>query len=128
MNKRLVTALAVLAALATGAALLTSQDDPTKRTLMKAKAGYAHNLFDAVVQEDFEVIQEQAFRLKAVTETADWNTIKTPWYARESDAFIRATDELYAAAKDKDGEAVSLAFVDLTLRCIRCHRGLRSNR
>jgi cytochrome c556 len=126
MRKPVLTTLAIAAVLAASAAALLSQPDSTKRTLMKAKAGYAHRLFDAVVQEEFEVIQDQAFRLKAVTETADWNATKTPWFVRESDAFIRATDQLYAAAKAKDGDAAALAFVDLTLRCVHCHQGLRS--
>jgi len=117
--------LVIASALAASAAVLMSQPDSATRTLMKAKAGYAHRLLDAVVQEEFDVIQDQAFRLKAVTETADWSATQTPWFVRESDGFIRATDQLYAAAKAKDGDAAALAFVDLTLRCVHCHRALR---
>lgn len=126
MTPRVITGLSLLAALAAATAVLTSQSDPTTRTLMKAKASYAHNLLDAVVQEDFETIRDQAFRLKAVTETADWNATEAPWYVHESDAFIRATDQLYEAAKAEDGNAATLAFMDLTMRCVQCHRGMRS--
>ena len=126
MDKRLVTTLAVLAAIAGASAVLTSQDNPTKDELMKAKAGYAHKLLDAVVLGNFEAVQDQAFRLKAVSETAEWSATKSPWYVRESDGFIRATEQLYEAAKQKDADATSLAFVDLTLRCVKCHQGLRS--
>lgn len=125
MTRRTVTTLVAFAALATASVVLTSQ--PDKRALMKAKAGYAHRLLDAVVQQDFDVIEDQAFRLKAITETSDWNATKTPWFVRESDAFIRATDQLYEAGKSKDGHAAALAFVDLTLRCVHCHQELKSN-
>lgn len=116
---------AVGAVLATTPHVLTPQDDTTKRTLMRAKAGYAHRLLDAVVQENFEVMEDQAFRLKAVTETADWDAMEAPRFVRESDAFIRATDQLFRAARDKNGNAAALAYVDLTLRCVKCHRLLR---
>lgn len=115
----------LLAGLGMSSTVLTPQDDPTKRTLMRAKAGYAHRLLDAVVQENFEVMEDQAFRLKAVTETADWNAIETPEFVRESDAFIRATETLFEAAKERNGNAAALAYVDLTLRCVKCHRMLR---
>jgi len=55
---------------------------------MKAKAGYAHRLLDAVVLGELETARDQAFRLKAVAETADWNVMDTPEYVRESEAFI----------------------------------------
>lgn len=115
----LVAVVAVVAA----AAVVTSQNEPT---LMKAKAGYAHRLLDAVVQEDFAVIQDQAFRLKAVAETADWRASRSPELVPETDEFIRATDRLFQAAKEEDGDAVALAYMNVTLSCLHCHRQLRS--
>jgi cytochrome c556 len=125
MRNILIIASLGVAVLVAGATRSTWQSDPTKRELMKAKAGYAHRLLDAVVQNDFDAMQDQAFRLKAVTETADWSAVKTPWFVRESDAFVVATDRLYQAAKEKNGTAAALAYVDLTLRCVRCHQTLR---
>lgn len=93
--------------------------------LMKAKAGYAHRLLDAVVMEDFDAIREQAFRLKAVAETGDWNVIESPEYARESEAFVRATDRLVKAARERSGDAAALAYMDVTLRCVHCHRYIK---
>lgn len=119
--------IAVLALTAIGAAgtALQIQDDPTTKTLMKAKTGYAHRLLDAVVQEDFDVIREQAFRLRAVAETADWKASQNPAFVREGEAFIQASDRLLQAARDENGDAAALAFVDVTLRCVHCHRQLK---
>lgn len=97
-------------------------------TLMKAKAGYAHRLLDAVVLGELETVRDQAFRLKAVAETADWNVMDTPEYVRESDAFIRATDRLLQAAASKNHEAVALAYVEITLTCVHCHRYMSAQR
>ena len=107
--------------------VVSAQEDPVK-TLMRAKAGYAHRLLDAVVQEDFDTMEEQAFRLKAVAGTADWNVIETPEYAKESDSFVRATEKLEAAARERNGDAAALAYMDVTLKCVHCHRYLKTYR
>jgi len=127
MNKHVLISLAVAIVLATTAALVTSQTTPTTRTLMKAKTGYAHRLLDAVVLEDFDVIQDQAFRLKAVAETADWYTAESAEFVRETESFIRAADRLFQAAKENNGDAAALAYMDVTLSCVHCHRHLRSS-
>jgi cytochrome c556 len=97
-------------------------------SLMKAKAGYAHRLLDAVVKGDLDTARGQAFRLKAVAETADWNVMSTPDYARETEEFVRATDRLLRAAETRNLDAVALAYVQVTLSCVRCHRYVRSHR
>jgi hypothetical protein len=100
----------------------------TVESLMKAKAGYAHRLLDAVVMGDLETARDQAFRLKAVAQTADWNVMDTPEYVRESEAFIRATDRLLQSAASKNPDAVALAYVDVTLSCVHCHRYVNAQR
>jgi hypothetical protein len=120
-NPALALSLLVLSA------VQTAKQDPVV-TLMKAKAGYAHRLLDAVVLGDVGTAREQAFRLKAVAQTADWNVIKTPEYVRESDAFLRATEELLEAAQSSNRDAVALAYVEVTLSCVRCHRYVKAQR
>ena len=97
-------------------------------SLMKAKAGYAHRLLDAVVMGDLETARDQAFRLKAVAQTADWNVMDTPEYVRESESFLRATDRLLQTAASKNPDAVALAYVDVTLSCVHCHRYVSAQR
>jgi cytochrome c556 len=108
-------------------ALQTARQGPVE-SLMKAKAGYAHRLLDAVVLGELETARDQAFRLKAVAETADWNVMDTPEYVRESEAFIRATDRLLQSAGSKNPEAVALAYVEVTLSCVHCHRYVSAQR
>ncbi len=109
------------------AGVQTAKQSPVE-ALMKAKAGYAHRLLDAVVLGELETVRDQAFRLKAVAETQDWNVMSTPEYVRETDAFIRAADRLLQAATSKSTEAAALAYVEVTLSCVHCHRYVRANR
>ena len=120
-NHALALSLLVLSAIQSGT------QNPVE-SLMKAKAGYAHRLLDAVVLGELETVREQAFRLRAVAETADWNVMKTEEYARESEAFIRATDMLLQSVASKNREAVVLAYVEVTLSCVRCHTYVSAHR
>jgi hypothetical protein len=107
--------------------LETASQSPVE-TLMKAKAGYAHRLLDAVVMADLETARDQAFRLKAVAETADWNVLDTEEYAQATEAFVRATDNLLRAASSRKIEAAALAYVEVTLSCVHCHQYVRTQR
>jgi hypothetical protein len=109
------------------AGVQTAQQSPVE-ALMKAKAGYAHRLLDAVVLGDLDTVRDQAFRLKAVAGTADWNVMNTQEYVRETEAFILAADRLLQSAASKNTEAAALAYVEVTLSCVRCHRYVRANR
>ena len=122
--KKLLAVVWVLALVAT--ITRASQEDPI-RQLMKAKAGYAHRLLDAIVMEDFDAAREQSFRLKAVAETGDWKVLDTPEYVEESEAFVRATERLLEAASNRSGDGAALAYMDVALRCVHCHRYLREH-
>jgi hypothetical protein len=123
MTKRIIA----IAAACLAFAVLSDSQEAVIRQLMRAKARYAHRLLDAVVMEDFDTIRDQAFRLKAVGETGDFQVLKTPEYARQSDAFIEATESLIDAAREKDGDRAALAYMDVTLKCVRCHHYIREH-
>jgi hypothetical protein len=40
---------------------------------------------------------------------------------KQSQAFVRAAEDLVEAARRKDGDAAPLAYVSMTLTCMRCH-------
>jgi hypothetical protein len=115
--KSLVLVLSILAL----SAFQTGREEPVK-ALMKAKAGYAHRLLDAVVLGEVEVIRDQAFRLKAVAQSSDWKVVDTEEYVRETESFTRATERLLRSAAGGSREAAALAYVDLTLSCVHVAR------
>lgn len=121
----LSAALVLLSAAAAASVFRAGQSDPTKANLMRVKKGYAHRLLDAVVLQDYPTIREEAFRLKAVAETEDWSISTNEAYVRNTDAFIRAADALLRSAEEKNAEGTALAYMDLTLQCVQCHRHMK---
>ena len=54
--------------------------------------------------------------------------IKTPRYELHSNEFRRAAEAIVQKSKEKNIDGVALAYVDMTLTCVRCHDYVREVR
>ncbi len=104
------------------------QDKPkpaAKPTVMQRKLTHAHNVLIGLALPDFDKITAGADELAGCAKEASWRVLKTPKYERYSDEFVRALDDLKSAAKKKNVDAAALAYVDMTLTCVKCHQHAR---
>ncbi len=60
-----------------------------------------------------------------MTQEADWRLFENPDYDQQSLAFRRQVDALVKAAKDKNLDAATLAYVRMTMSCVDCHKLVR---
>jgi hypothetical protein len=54
--------------------------------------------------------------------------LETSDYAEQSAEFRRAADGLKKAGREKNLDAAALRFVDVTLKCVHCHKYVRGVR
>jgi hypothetical protein len=104
--------------------LLSRQSDPLE-TIMQRKLEYTHNILQALMLENFDAIERNSKRLRQLSEASNWNVIRTHEYTRHSSEFSRAVDALKKAAQEKDLDAAALAYVEMTLKCVQCHKYVR---
>jgi hypothetical protein len=57
-----------------------------------------------------------------------WQLIRSPYYERHSADFIQRTESLVKKAKEKNMDGAALAYVEMTLSCVRCHQYVREHR
>ena len=107
-----------------GTLLLSRQSDPLE-TIMQWKLEYAHNLLRALILEDFEAMDRNSKRLQRLSEASNWNVIRTHEYTRHNSEFRRAVDAVKKSAQEKDLDAAALAYVEMTLKCVQCHKYVR---
>jgi hypothetical protein len=91
---------------------------------MWKKLDLSHGALDAIALDDFEALEAYASDLVALSVAGELNIGDTETYRQESRGFREAAQALGRAARDRDSEAAALAYVDLTLRCLSCHREL----
>jgi len=90
--------------------------------LMRQKLVDAQGVMAAVVTGNWGELDRRSKALAKATEDPAWLVLRTPEYAKQGEAFLRAVNDLVDAAARRDSDAAPLAYVALTMRCIQCHR------
>ena len=97
-------------------------------TLMADKLRQSQRLIEGIALADFNKIAESAERLIQISKTAEWFAFKTPRYELYSNEFRRAAETVVQKAKARNIDGVVLAYMDLTMTCVRCHQYVREVR
>lgn len=124
MKAILVSAVLVLGLALTAAVGQTKRSRAAKE-LMREKLEASQKILEGLALEDFEVIATKSRRLSAMTKEADWRLFENPEYDQQSVLFRRQVDALAKAAKDKNLDAATLAYVRVTMSCVDCHKLVR---
>ncbi len=116
--------IAISAALAWLAASQTEREAKPSEEIMWKKLDLSHDSLDAIALDDFEALEAYASDLAALADAGELNIGDTESYRQKSREFREAAQALGKAARERESEAAALAYVDLTLRCLSCHREL----
>ena len=92
---------------------------------MRAKLGHAQLVLAGLALADYDLIARGAHDLALASQASSWQVLQTEDYARQSREFRRACESLRFAAKDKNLDGAALAWMEVTLKCIQCHKYVR---
>jgi hypothetical protein len=114
---------------AIGIAAVSSRGDPKKvDDLMQRKLLHSQKLLEGIALGNFALITKQAEELIQISKTAEWRAVKSPQYELRSNEFRRTAETLIDKAKDKNLDGAVLAYMDMTMTCVKCHKHLRERR
>jgi len=95
---------------------------------MRAKLAHSQDVLEGLAVEDFDLIDKGAQRLSLASEDASWQVLQTEDYARQSAEFRRSCDSLRKAAKARNLDGAALAWMEVTMKCVQCHKYVRDER
>jgi cytochrome c556 len=98
------------------------------RQLMANKLQHAQKLLAAIAVGKFDEISQHSDQLLQIANQAEWVAYKTPRYEQHSNEFRRAVETIARKAKEKNIDGVTLAYMDMTMSCVRCHQYVREVR
>ena len=119
--------LTVLLALAAGlsVALAQTKRNRAAKEFMRDKLELSQRVLEGLATEDYDLIIAKGTRLSAMSKEADWRVFENPDYDQQSVTFRRHVNSLVKAAKDKNLDAATLAYVRVTMSCVDCHKLVR---
>ena len=131
MKRTLLTA-GVCGVFAIGAACVhwsEAADKPADKPIdqfMRQKLTDSEKVLEGLVTEDFEQIQKAAAEMHALSQAEQWQVFNTPTYDMFSREFEKGCDQLENAAKKKNIDAASLAWIRVTMTCLSCHKHVKN--
>ena len=103
----------------------TDRKPETVSTFMRAKLLHSQKLIEALALEDFDQLAKHSQEMSLLSNATLWQVFQTPEYLQHSTEFRRTADSLTEAAKKKNLDGAALAYVELTLKCVQCHKYVR---
>ena len=121
---RVLGILSVLLLLAPGHA---PAQNPTLKTLMRAKLFNSQRLLESLATGDFAAVQRDADALSRITEKeiVSWQLGVQPEYAKQATFFVLSVRGLQEAAANRNIDAALHEYTALISSCIHCHAHVR---
>jgi hypothetical protein len=128
--KRAAIGLVVVAAVAGVLASRGLGQQPRSKlsAFMRPKLEHSKAVLEGLALENFDEIARGARAMKELSEAAEWRVSPSVLYLRYSSEFQRLAGELIANANEKDIDGATLAYVQLTINCVNCHKHVRQDR
>lgn len=126
MNRFIGPLAVVLAGILCGMTGTASAQDANKvGDFMRAKLLHSQKVLDGLVRADFDMIAKHAQEMSLLSQASTWQVLQTPEYNERSKEFRRSVDALTEAAKKKNLDGAALAYVEVTMKCVTCHKYVR---
>ena len=126
---RRVIAVGVVLVLAVGSLRGLGEEPDKESALMKKKLEHAQKVLEGIAVADYKKIAGSAEELIEISKAAEWKSaVKSPRYELYSSEFRRVADSLAGKAREKNLDGAALAYVELTLTCVKCHKHVREVR
>jgi len=108
----------------------TEQERPLRHQvsskLMQSKLEHSKEVLGGLATEDFDAISKGARAMRDLSALEGWFRANTPQYKAQLNVFWYANDALIKASREKNLDGAALAYSQLTLSCVNCHKLVRS--
>src|SRR6516225_200155 len=96
------------------------------KMFMRKKLESSQSVLEGLALEDFDLIAKGAKELKTTSAAAEFMVVRDPLYTEFADDFRRVVEKLAKAAKEKRIDGATLAYLDMTMSCVECHKYVRN--
>jgi hypothetical protein len=95
---------------------------------MQRKLEYSQNILDGLATDDLDKVLKNAQSMRNLSTIEGFVRRQTPGYTAQLKMFEESTDEMIRQAKRDNLDGAALAFTQLTVTCVNCHKRLREDK
>ena len=129
MKAFFATAVIALCALAAHRAWGQEGREQDMNFWMKKKLEYSQAILSGLATADFDAIGNNAERMGRLSKLEKWvRRSDAEEYRAQSRVFLAANKDLILAAERKNIDGATLAFTQMTISCVNCHKALRDEK
>ena len=92
---------------------------------MEKKLQYAQEILRGLAVGDLEVVAETGEQMRLLSKVEGWIRNRKPGYRAQFQAFQFANAEIVRNANGGNLDGAAMAFQQLTISCVSCHKMLR---
>lgn len=93
---------------------------------MHQKLAASTQILKGLMIEDLKLVADNANELLDMSKEERWRASNDMMYLQHSTQFRIAVDDLYKKAEKNSIDGASLAWVNVTMSCIKCHEWVRN--
>ena len=126
MNARIVAiAACMLSTLLVCGAVRAEDEDGKGSFWMQKKLQYTQAILEGLTSGDFEKIAKNAHSMNVLSHMEKWVRAGSSEYRSQLKIFENANEQLVEMAGEENLDGASIAYVQLTLSCVNCHKVVR---
>lgn len=103
-----------------------SQPGGDLQKFMRQKLHASNLILEGLCTEDLALVNKGAETLMKMSKEEKWRVSNDMMYRRYSKEFGEAVEELQKEATDNDMDGTSMAWVNVTMKCLKCHEWVRN--
>lgn len=129
MKFRFCVGILILASFFLGNGLTYAQAENQSgiKEVMQQKVACSMQVLVGIALEDYSLITKNAENLVTLSNKTNWYSRQVPEYELFLNEFRRNAQQLLKAGQQKNVDAASLAYVQMTLSCVSCHKFIRKS-
>ena len=129
MRRLLAIGVAGMMATIALAGLPARTEPPTHvKDFMRLKLEHSQKVLEGLATEDFEAIARHSREMSLLSQATTWQVLQGSEYLQHSREFRRTADEMSREAKQKNLDGAALKYVEMSLKCVSCHKYVRGVR
>ncbi len=104
------------------------KDEPagSLHRFMRQKMQASNLILEGLCMDDLKAVAAGTQTLLKMPSEAKWRVSNDMMYRRYSNEFLQAVEELQKEAEENDMDGASMAWVNVTMKCMKCHKWVRN--